>query len=872
MKLIQNLIIVLILLALFACSDQPSVTNPSMVHGQPVTDHKDRDQIQQPVFKLIDQFEIYVDNESSTRKRSYLDWVKPFKGNIFFYRYDKTGNAKEIVYYDFWNKRMINQYKLPSAHSHKLILATDDFIIVSIYKRFIVYDSKTTQVKKKFKDHFKGAVIYNQELVLHKWLDMSSSELQFYNLNSLARNKTIKLDCYASTQNDSTLLAVNNHLIVITGKQIYVINESGQVVHKVYHPDSGRGNSTCGLFSPVATDTYLLYNGYCGKLIALDPATGMETVFDYLDSRRFLSIASDDSLVFIGDHNSKHPIEIIDLKQNKLIYKLPFISKQVFVLQGKLVTVTNEDRRHTIFKIYSINSKAIRSKKYIRESITAANIEAKEVYQSFKDVYKAIDILKTANTDLLVTDSYDMEPHLRASILNNYGYFLLHSFAYYKDAIPVLEKVVEIAPSSHVAYLNLADVFWKDFQRSGDHSSAKKAVDYYKTYTSVLKSNRRTGPPIKRDYNKQRVSESTLQGIYFKSTPEDKWFFEDDFIFKSVRDCYQPNGSVHIDILDRQSLKKIDSIPIILCDGQEDRISNIVTADGKLFVSTVWRYKDPERNGIYIFDITSRALLQKRSLKEDQGINHLFLVSEMVWAGNTRFSLIAPKTLEVIKEVVTLPPLIVNAPEFVKRKYLEKFNSTENPSHLETFIGCIGASNQYLAIKENSHKINFLDLNTFESSATYEGDFSSLQFLADPGRVAVFSSENEEITLTVFDIKKKGKTILLKKPLEDTYRRYSRSKDTNLHLTSNSEYIFIGTGRDFVVYDMNTYQELIYFRHIVPGHNSDIQSETKNDRITRLLVDHGRLLIFTYNSPNSRAVDISVIKNMIGADIKTKDK
>lgn len=72
------------------------------------------------------------------------------------------------------------------------------------------------------------------------------------------------------------------------------------------------------------------------------------------------------------------------------------------------------------------------------------------------------------------------------SILNNYAYFLSETDRY-KEAVPVLKKVIELDKNRAVAYLNLGDCFSKEYQKYNKQSDKDKVIENYKKYASLLK-------------------------------------------------------------------------------------------------------------------------------------------------------------------------------------------------------------------------------------------------------------------------------------------------------------------------------------------------------------------------------------------------
>lgn len=82
------------------------------------------------------------------------------------------------------------------------------------------------------------------------------------------------------------------------------------------------------------------------------------------------------------------------------------------------------------------------------------------------------------------------------SILNNYAYFLSETERY-KEAMPILERVIERDKNRVVAYLNLGDCYNREYSKNRDEKVKKKVVENYRKYVWLLKKDAKIPERVK---------------------------------------------------------------------------------------------------------------------------------------------------------------------------------------------------------------------------------------------------------------------------------------------------------------------------------------------------------------------------------------
>lgn len=157
-----------------------------------------------------------------------------------------------------------------------------------------------------------------------------------------------------------------------------------------------------------------------------------------------------------------------------------------YLTKNKLVIVKNQlemprDLRD-IFLIYKIED--------IKKN---SNFEIGKIKNSFSnykignDINKILDELEKYGIKELVNEKpSDMKQGVYLQYLNDYAFFLSETDRY-KEAIPILQKTIELSPERVVAYLNLGDCYYKEYQKNKKQDDLNKVIENYKKYVELLK-------------------------------------------------------------------------------------------------------------------------------------------------------------------------------------------------------------------------------------------------------------------------------------------------------------------------------------------------------------------------------------------------
>ncbi|MTI58605.1 MAG: hypothetical protein FH762_01225 [Firmicutes bacterium] len=177
------------------------------------------------------------------------------------------------------------------------------------------------------------------------------------------------------------------------------------------------------------------------------------------------------------------------------------------------------------------------------DNIIKAHEESLRLYRA-GNVRGAIKVLE----DNKVQDIIDFRPNSISEgtyvlILNNYGFYLSKTEDRYQEAVPILERVIEISPKRSVAYLNIGDVYNKMYhqeQKCKQKEILKERIKgYYNKYLSLLKMDANIPYRVKkflRDEAFEKAMEEIRKSEYEIRERSEAKNYPDDFFEKFLED------------------------------------------------------------------------------------------------------------------------------------------------------------------------------------------------------------------------------------------------------------------------------------------------------------------------------------------------
>ncbi|MBU0633004.1 tetratricopeptide repeat protein [bacterium] len=171
------------------------------------------------------------------------------------------------------------------------------------------------------------------------------------------------------------------------------------------------------------------------------------------------------------------------------------------------------------------------------QALLKAHIEALNVYQKQnRDINKTINILTKAGVQKVIDQKPEnMTETQYIHLLNDYGFFLSETKERYKEALPIFKKVIKLSPKREVAYLNLGDLYLKEYQNNKDEMDKKSIQSMYKKYIAL----RRIKNPI------PKIPTRVVEYVYFQDkidyAASNVWgynFIDDNKIYHSTSSLY----------------------------------------------------------------------------------------------------------------------------------------------------------------------------------------------------------------------------------------------------------------------------------------------------------------------------------------------
>lgn len=426
-----------------------------------------------------------------------------FDGKHFvFTRYDATGNKYELVFYDLKEKKPA--FVIPDLPTSTRFLSSDDrhaFIkdggfpdqasITAIEKEAphrrttlkleninVPADARRHKAQKPDRREIAGLFTLGNHLYVLKNLQASDN-----NLCLMYDAKTLDLLATKEIEKSKTYLSCADRIIGI-GKRIVVYDRELRPIHRL------QNELLCQLGLIGTLKGRLFFSDICGKIYEYAPEDNVRRVLVDLgaldlpsglhrfDSLNF-NINSDGLLVAVHSNKESYP-QLIDTKSGRVLATLTQteIPDHIMLDEATLYFIfsdwTGEKSR---IEVYAIDKPMLYSDSFYVERLSAEHAKALELYRETKDFYRAIEVLENADIASIVQGKRQVKDSFRVNLLNDYAYFLSLSYDRYKDAIPLLEYVINLSPKRASAHLNLADAYYKAYQYDGHDSQVlNKAV------------------------------------------------------------------------------------------------------------------------------------------------------------------------------------------------------------------------------------------------------------------------------------------------------------------------------------------------------------------------------------------------------------
>jgi hypothetical protein len=425
-----------------------------------------------------------------------------------------------------------------------------------------------------------------------------------------------------------------------------------------------------------------------------------------------------------------------------------------------------------------------------------------------------------------------------APLVRSFGLWLSAGFDRFDEAIPILEAMKPASGGDPVLDVHLADARLKvrllnqQFEgalNSGERQTALGAV--YSQAEERLKS---------------------------RWTPIEYGAFPNNFVFDADRlyvgrwscrgaEC-QDDDKPHLEILERDTLRHIESVTIPTEGDDEDSISSIAIHDGEIWVATAYRWGNNELPNMFVLDPKTFAVLRKGSLSLEG--QELFSRDGTLLACDCGTSRQGSCTTV---DVSTFAQSSAAGWRCSAGAFSRNDIAHESAGNIPPFVE-VTTPNYFVMREPDGSEGYFFNVQSRGDAATpplldkyTHRRFDWIQ--AVPGRdsLLVGRSDAETVALLVYDIAT-GKARMLDRFVLAPHERLATAVDTR--------FAYLSIGRDLAIHDIEAGKLRHYVRDFIPtgfddnGHGIDLNGAV------RLIVDRQRLIALTFNGSSSRTLDL----------------
>lgn len=337
-----------------------------------------------------------------------------------------------------------------------------------------------------------------------------------------------------------------------------------------------------------------------------------------------------------------------------------------------------------------------------------------------------------------------------------------------------------------------------------------------------------------------RLSIGKLTPIDF-GTFADMFHFSGDRVYIGKWRCEHNSDDVSVGVYDRETLQQVGNVGIETCDDSfQDSIVSLVSDDESLYLSIQYRYAHEGRTNFVMIDkkslkVTKKAFVEggvgSLAFKEDE----LISCADVYGEGND-CSVFDPVSLKktpapTLRRLRTLGWLInenaiveadVRAHMVTPKYYISMFWPYTNITAMP---------------KDGGSEKRF----TFEHTV-YPRSFTPVMY-----RDALITSVRRGVfELSYMDLDTQTVTSFASLP-----------QDRVVSIATDKEHIYLASGRDLYIYDIGGLRLQKEFIDFIPVSHSVLGADL--NRIVRLIIDRGRLLVLTYKGEQSRLVTLDEI-------------
>lgn len=584
--------------------------------------------------------------------------------------------------------------------------------------------------------------------------------------------------------------------IVSLGREIGIYDLQLNQLTKIELPPKKEGfGNNCGNGPLQVSGNNVFVVTDCGDVSAYD-LESLKLKYTIPALANFASIALIEDLLFVSP---------VDKNDEKIVHVYSADSgKELSIepIKGKYL-FANNDRLLSVEFNFSKTSPMWLYEISQEEITSGARILSRVVSECTKaknaaaqgDIYRAISLCESGGILAAIKNGEDSA--VLQPFIKDYGIWLSQTLSRYSESIQILEKIAVNGDKSVEEHIAEANLKSRFFSNQiGVHPATER--ERMTRFGQLSLMPKPSGREVSVDF-----------GAF-----DNLFHFSGEQVYVGAWGCSSGDG-VSLRIYDRSTFELIKSVLIEGCDDDyQDTIESIATDDSKIYLSIGYRYESKDRTDF--ISINRKTLVTEAEKHLSAGtlfFNEGKLFSCDCGGSNSGCTSIDPISFTKHDEAM----------ECRNNGY-----SDEARLRLPQSGEMLGAT-----------------------KASAQGDIKNIPLSSDYPKVGVVSGDrgvSVQITIT---------------PSQSSPARVIADLKTlpnaGVATLANDNLLFIGNGHDLLIYDLNGFQLRRYIKDFIPNSFANNGFGVDTNRISRLLVDRGRLLALTFNGQNSQLIDLKGI-------------
>jgi len=536
--------------------------------------------------------------------QGYPEDIRQIDGDLVYSHYDKSGNEKDIVNFDFTSGRCFNWVE--GKRDPKLIAQDSRYIVfhtphsASFPIEVISRKTGASLSKVKLKSSVQQAFIDGDHLVLFQ---ASPAPPYGYRQNiAILELPSLKLIQKTSIPGGT--------LISLHGNRIYTAYSANAAMDLMVYDHQFKELGRMKLPQPIEKvnfgcqpqieqneDDRALLIANCGEMHVLD-LKSFSVERSMPRHSLFYSVALYKGLIFTTTEK-QNGIIIFDMNSAAEIARFPIPASYLFIKGDVLLAAEAPVNRlkdsSWPMQAYRINADIIRSGDWKNQSIINACSQASQAIQNGGDIYEAVRVCENSGINSVINSGNvpaDVLPHAV-----NYATWLSQTLHRYDESLTIFDKLRKQGANVNSMAVNEAIIKKQLFDPAID----LKTLDTNSSGTFAK--------ALKLGLNQKPTKTIQLPKL------EGQLHFIDKNIYAPRWGCGSnpDGGGVGIEVYNRDTFDHITSLKVYECDDeQQDNIEAISADQSKLYVRTGFRYPDETRTNYFVFDKSSWKAVAKK--------------------------------------------------------------------------------------------------------------------------------------------------------------------------------------------------------------------------------------------------------------------